>query len=36
MINSGVATKAIVVVKRPEKEYYAVLDGYHRFWAQKN
>ena len=27
--------KAIVVVKHPKKDYYAVLDGHHRFWAQK-
>jgi hypothetical protein len=25
----------IVVVKHPKKRLYAVLDGHHRFWAQK-
>lgn len=35
LIKSGKETKAIVVVKHPDKEYYAVLDGHHRFWAHK-
>ena len=34
-IESGRELKAIVIVKHPKKEYYAVLDGHHRFWAQK-
>jgi hypothetical protein len=34
-IDSGEMIKAIVVVKHPKKDYYAVLDGHHRFWAQK-
>ena len=34
-IESGKKLKAIVIVKHPKKEYYAVLDGHHRFWAQK-
>ena len=35
MIESGEIIKTIVVVKHPKKNYYAVLDGHHRFWAQK-
>lgn len=34
-IESGKKIKSIVIVKHPKKEYYAVLDGHHRFWAQK-
>lgn len=34
-IESGKELKAIVIVKHPKKDYYAVLDGHHRFWAQK-
>ena len=34
-IESGEKVKSIVIVKHPKKEYYAVLDGHHRFWAQK-
>jgi hypothetical protein len=34
-IESGKKIKAIVIVKHPKKDYYAVLDGHHRFWAQK-
>ena len=34
-IESGERIKSIVIVKHPKKEYYAVLDGHHRFWAQK-
>lgn len=34
-IESGKEIKAIVIVKHPKKNYYAVLDGHHRFWAQK-
>ena len=34
-IESGRELKAIVIVKHPKKDYYAVLDGHHRFWAQK-
>ncbi len=32
---SGEDLKAIVIIKHPKKDYYAVLDGHHRFWAQK-
>jgi hypothetical protein len=35
MIKTGEKIKAIVVVKHPKKDFYAVLDGHHRFWAQK-
>ena len=34
-VKSGESIKTIVVVKHPEKEYFAVLDGHHRFWALK-
>jgi len=34
-IESGKELKAIVIVKHPKKNYYAVLDGHHRFWAKK-
>ena len=34
-IKLGKSIKSIVVVKHPKKEYYAVLDGHHRFWALK-
>ena len=34
-IKCGKSIKSIVVVKHPEKEYFAVLDGHHRFWALK-
>jgi hypothetical protein len=35
IIKSGEKIKAIVVVKHPKKNYYAVLDGHHRYWAFK-
>jgi hypothetical protein len=35
IIESGEMIKTIVVVKHPKDNYYAVLDGHHRFWAQK-
>ena len=35
IIESGKKTKAIVVVKHPKKDYYAVLDGHHRYWAYR-
>ena len=35
LIESGEKIRSIVIVKHPKKEYYAVLDGHHRFWAQK-
>lgn len=35
IIESGVELKSIVIVKHPKKDYYAVLDGHHRFWAYK-
>lgn len=34
-IESGKELKAIVIVKHPKKNFYAVLDGHHRFWAKK-
>ena len=34
-VKSGESLKTIVVVKHPEKEYFVVLDGHHRFWALK-
>jgi len=35
IIEANKKLKTIVVVKHPKKDYYAVLDGHHRFWAQK-
>jgi hypothetical protein len=35
MIESGKDLGTIVVVKHPEKDLYAVLNGHHRYWAQK-
>ena len=35
MLKSGKDIGTIVVVKHPEKDLYAVLDGHHRFWALK-
>jgi len=35
IIKSGGTVKSIIVVKHPKKEYYAVLDGHHRYWAFK-
>jgi hypothetical protein len=35
MIKSGKDPGTIVVVKHPEEELYAVLNGHHRYWAQK-
>jgi len=34
-IKSGQDVGTIVVIKHPKKKLYAVLDGHHRFWAQK-
>ncbi len=34
-IESGQDVGTIVVVKHPKKKLYAVLDGHHRYWAQK-
>ena len=34
-LKSGKTVKSIVVVKHPDKDYFAVLDGHHRYWAQK-
>lgn len=34
-IKSGKDVGSIVVVKHPEKKMYAVLNGHHRYWAQK-
>jgi len=35
MLEKGKDLGAIIVVKHPRKDLYAVLDGHHRFWAQK-
>lgn len=32
-IKNGKKIKAIVVIKHPKKDLYAVLDGHHRFYA---
>jgi len=34
-IESGQDVGTIIVVKHPRKKLYAVLDGHHRYWAQK-
>ena len=34
-VKSGNALRPIIVIKHPESDLYAVLDGHHRFWAQK-
>jgi len=34
-IRAGKPVKSIVVVKHPDKDYFAVLDGHHRYWAYK-
>lgn len=34
-IKSGDPIRSIVVVKHPRKDFFAVLDGHHRFWAYK-
>ena len=33
MIESGEELKPIIVIKHPKEDYYAVLDGHHRFCA---
>jgi hypothetical protein len=33
MIESGEELNPIIVIKHPKEDYYAVLDGHHRFWA---
>jgi len=35
LIQSGASIKSLLVVKHPKKEFYAVLDGHHRYWAYK-
>lgn len=35
IIEEGGEIGTIVVVRHPTKDLYAVLDGHHRFWAQK-
>ena len=35
IIGAGRDIRALIVVKHPTKDLYAVLDGHHRFWAQK-
>jgi hypothetical protein len=35
MLEQGKDLGTIIVVKHPRKDLYAVLDGHHRFWAQK-
>jgi len=34
-IRHGEDIGTIIVIKHPKKELYAVLDGHHRYWAQK-
>ena len=34
-IRTGQKIKSIVVVKHPKKDFFAVLDGHHRYWAYK-
>jgi hypothetical protein len=34
-IRHGENIGTIIVIKHPKKELYAVLDGHHRYWAQK-
>jgi hypothetical protein len=34
-IRNGNDLGTIIVIKHPKKELYAVLDGHHRYWAQK-
>ncbi|MCK5631651.1 ParB-like nuclease domain-containing protein [Candidatus Bathyarchaeota archaeon] len=34
-MKSGIDLRPIIVIKHPERELYAVLDGHHRYWAQK-
>jgi hypothetical protein len=34
-IRNGDDIGTIIVIKHPKKELYAVLDGHHRYWAQK-
>jgi hypothetical protein len=34
-IRHGEDVGTIIVIKHPKKELYAVLDGHHRYWAQK-
>ena len=35
LIQSGKTIKSLLVVKHPRKDFYAVLDGHHRYWAYK-
>lgn len=35
MIESKEEIKPIIVIKHPKEDFYAVLDGHHRFWAMK-
>ena len=34
-IKSGKEVGPLLVVKHPKRNLYAVLDGHHRYWAQK-
>ena len=34
-VKSGIDLRPIIVIRHPERELYAVLDGHHRYWAQK-
>jgi hypothetical protein len=34
-VKSGVDLRPIIVIKHPSSDLYAVLDGHHRYWAQK-
>lgn len=33
LLKQGEELKPIIVIKHPKKDFYAVLDGHHRFWA---
>jgi hypothetical protein len=35
-ISKGGEVKPIILIKHPQKDEYAVLDGHHRFWAYKH
>ncbi len=35
LLEQGKDLKPIIVIKHPKKDFYAVLDGHHRFWALK-
>lgn len=33
LMEQGEELKPIIVIKHPKKDFYAVLDGHHRYWA---